>query len=165
MTATAPHYELFDHTADMGIRVRAPTLAGLIAPATEGLYAVIGRVVAVDVRDASGECAASGKRAAAEGAARAGPAMRTFELHGDDPALLLRDYLGEVLHIFDVEHRRLIDVQVAEFTPQRLVVTAEARPIDEGRSALEREVKAVTYHELAIRPVAGGYEATYIVDI
>ncbi len=154
MTGTAPHYELFDHTADMGIRVRAPTLAGLIAPATEGLYAAIGEVVAADRSIERGERASD----------NVAPA-RTFDLHGDDAELLLRDYLGEVLHIFDVEHRRLIDVQVAEFTPQRLVVTAEARPIDEARSALEREVKAVTYHELAIRPVAGGYEATYIVDI
>jgi SHS2 domain-containing protein len=149
MNTTAAHFELFDHTADMGIRVRAPTLAELIAPATEGLYAVIGEVVGAD--DATRSAGAD--------------AARTFELVGDDPALLLRDYLAEVLYVFDVEHRRLIEVQAREFTAQRLVVTAECRPIDETRSVLAREVKAVTYHELAIRPVAGGYEATLIVDI
>ena len=41
-----PSYELFDHTADMGIRVRAATLPELLAPAGEGLYAVIGNLVA-----------------------------------------------------------------------------------------------------------------------
>jgi len=160
-----PHYELFDHTADMGIRVLAPTLAELIAPATEGLYAVIGKVVAADARDVAGEGAPGDRPATAQDGIKGEPATRTFEIVGDDPALLLRDYLGEVLHVFDVEHRRLTDVRAREFTARRLVVTGECRPIDETRSVLAREVKAVTYHELAIRPVAGGYEATYIVDI
>jgi hypothetical protein len=41
----------------------------------------------------------------------------------------------------------------------------QARTIDAGRSVPGHEVKAVTYHELAIRPIPGGFEATYILDI
>jgi SHS2 domain-containing protein len=137
-----PRYELFDHTADIGIRAFAPSLATLIAPSTEGLYAVIGDVVA------------------------AGDSHPwRFEAAGDDTSLLLRDYLAEVLLLFDTEHRRLTGLSVAEFTAQRLCVTAGAQPVDAPRSVLQREVKAVTYHALAIRPVNGGLEATFIVDI
>ena len=39
-----PGYELFDHTADIGVRVWAPSLAKLIPPASEGLYAVLGEL-------------------------------------------------------------------------------------------------------------------------
>ena len=136
------HFELFDHTADIGVRSRAPTLPGLVAPATDGLYAVIGDVLTTGSGDA-----------------------RTFEFADDEPALLLRDYLAELLHLFDTRKQRVTDLDVREFSADRLVVTARACPIDERRSRLHREIKAVTYHELALRPAADGYEATYIVDI
>lgn len=137
-----PHYELFDHTADLGVRVRAPSLAELVPPATEAFYAVIGDVVTSD-------------------AAR----PWTLELRGDDPAVLLRDYLAELLHAFECGRRRLTDVHAGEFTSERLVVSGQMRATDPTASDFEREIKAVTYHELAIRPIADGYEATYIVDI
>ncbi|MCK4340472.1 MAG: archease [Phycisphaerae bacterium] len=135
-------YEFFDHTADIGVRVRAPSLPGLIEPCTEGLYAIIG------------EIATAGE-----------PTARTIDISGDDPAIMLRDYLAELLYLFDEGRRCFTDIDAREFTPERLVVAGQARPVDKARSFFEREVKAITYHELAIRPVTDGYEATYIVDI
>jgi SHS2 domain-containing protein len=137
-----PHYELFDHTADLGLRVRAASLPALVPPSTDGLYAAIGEVAA-----------------GADGVAR------QFDVAGSDPALLLRDYLAELLDLFYRAGRRVTDVRALEFTAERLVVSGQARVIDMAASAFEREVKAVTYHELAIRPIPGGYEATFIVDI
>ncbi|MFH1747939.1 MAG: archease [Planctomycetota bacterium] len=137
-----PGYELFDHTADVGVCVRAATLAGLLEPATRGLYTVIGELIA-------------------------GDRVETvhIELASDDAALLLRDYLAEVLSLFDTRRLMVTALDVEEFSETRLAVVAGTAAVDVARSALEREVKAVTYHELNVRPVAGGYEATYIVDI
>jgi len=135
-------FELFDHTADLGVRAHASSLPELVAPCTEGLYAVVGDVVAGD-----------------DGSAW------SFESAGDDPAVLLRDYLAEVLLLFEQEHQRLTGVHVLEFGDSRLHVVASACPVDTERSAYHREVKAVTYHELAVRQAGEGYEATYIVDI
>lgn len=135
-------YELFDHTADMGIRATAPTLAGLVQPAGEGLYAVIGELVA-------------------GGDARSGE----WEFRGDDPATLLRDYLGELLVWFERQRRMVVDAREVEFTAERLAVRARTVMVDEARSAYHREVKAVTYHELKIVAVPGGFQATVIVDI
>jgi len=137
-----PGYELFDHTADIGVRVWAPSLAKLIPPASEGLYAVLGELTTFGTS-----------------------AARTFELDADDAALLLRDYLAELLQLYDSDHRRLTEIQARVYTPEHLVVTGQARTIDAGRSVPGHEVKAVTYHELAIRPIPGGFEATYILDI
>lgn len=137
-----PGYELFDHTADIGIRVWAPTLPELIRPATEGLYAVLGNL-------------ATGSDSVA----------RTIEFRGDDAALLLRDYLAELLFIYDSGRRQLTEVQAREFTAQHLVVNGQARIVDQNRSVLAHEVKAVTYHELAVRPLPNGFEATCILDI
>ena len=137
-----PSYEFFDHTADMGICVRASTLADLLMPAAEALYAAIGELVAVD---------------------EASPVR--FNLEGDDAAVLLRDFLTELLIVFEREKRRLVTVVESSFTTQRLTVTADIAPVDVGHSVFHREVKAITYHELSIREIPGGYEASFIVDI
>ena len=137
-----PSFELFDHTADMGIRVQAATLPELPAPAGEGLYAVIGGLVAGQVA-----------------------APVTVDLRGDDPAVLLRDYLNELLILFDRDQRRATSLDVAVFDDRRLAATVRTAHLDRDRSAYTREVKAITYHELDIRSIPGGYEATVIVDI
>jgi SHS2 domain-containing protein len=56
-------------------------------------------------------------------------------------------------------------VEAREFSQTRLAATVQLQRIDMTASTLEREVKAVTYHELRVCRVADGYEATYIVDI
>ncbi len=137
-----PTYVHFDHTADIGIRVRASTLPQLVAPAGEGLYAVIGRLVGGD---------------------RAG--SFPFDLAGEDAAVLLRDYLTELLFLLERDRRVVASVEVLTFTDQRLSGVAETRLLDDKRSTYYREVKAVTYHKLAIRTIPGGCEATIIVDI
>ena len=137
-----PSFELFDHTADMGIRARAATLPGLLAPAGEGLYAVIGELVA---------------------AAESKPLV--FNLTANDSAELLRDYLSELLTLFDRDALRFTALEVHVFSERCLSLTVHTAHLDKQRSSFRREVKAITYHQLAIRPVAGGYEATVIVDI
>ncbi|MFQ5591332.1 MAG: archease [Phycisphaerae bacterium] len=142
MLKVQPSHEIFDHTADAGIRVRAPTLAQLLQPAGEGLYAVIGRLV----------CRTARKRIA-------------FDLAGGDAPILLRDYLNELLILFERDRRCVQALEVSTFDHNHLRATARAAVIDTARSEFHREVKAITYHELDIRTIPGGFEATIIVDI
>jgi SHS2 domain-containing protein len=135
-------YELFDHTADAGVRAFAPTLPELVPPAVAGLYAVIGRLTPTPSRE---------------------PAQ--FNLTGEDAAMLLRDLLAELLTRLMIEGKMAVDWQVREFTPARLSALAWLSSVDRAASEFQREAKGVTYHQLAVRPVAGGYEATFIVDI
>ena len=137
-----PSYEFFDHTADMGIRVRAATLPGLLMPAAEGLYAAIGELVA------GGD-----------------ESPMKLDFQGDDQSILLRNFLTELLILFEREKRLVVAVVDSAFTESQLKITARTAAIDLERSAFHREVKAITYHELSIRAIAGGHEATFIVDI
>ena len=137
-----PHFELFDHTADIGLRVIAPSMAELIPPATQGLYAAIGAL------------------------AFCGPAETLrIEIPGEDAAGLLRDYLAELLRLFETSQRIINEPRAAQFSATQLRVAGEALRIDEDATVYFREVKAVTYHELAIKEIAGGFEATVILDI
>jgi len=137
-----PSYELFDHTADIGIRVFAATLTELLLPATDGLYAAVGELVPAGTTE-----------------------NVSVDLTGDDEAVLLRDYLTEVLMWMECGGRMVVALNVEQFSAQRLAVTAETQPIDQERSSLDREVKAITYHGLAIELVPNGYRASIIVDI
>ena len=136
-------FELFDHTADIGVRVRAGSLAELVTPAAEGLYTVIGELV-------------TGPGA---------PESRAFDLSGDDPAVLLRDLLAELLFAFEHDRQFAVEIEVAEFTGDRLRATVQMAGWDERRSVYHHEVKAITYHQLGIRAIEDGYEAVYIVDV
>ncbi|MGE0479077.1 MAG: archease [Phycisphaerae bacterium] len=144
MRRTEPTFELFEHTADLGVRVVAPTLAGLVGPAVAGLYATIGEL-------------------RADATAPVEPWR--LALRGDEPALMLRDLLSELLSRFERDAAIATDVVVERFELDELACRAVLRPIDAEASDLCREVKAVTYHELEIRALADGFEATFIVDI
>ncbi len=135
-------FELFDHTADLGVRVRAPDMPSLAAMAMESLYTTIGRI------ETSGT-----------------EQLRRFEATGDEPVLMLRDLLADLLVEFETASRVLAHPSVEAFDAHQLVVTGALRPVDPARSEFSREVKAITYHDLALREIPGGFEFVYIVDI
>ena len=137
-----PSFEIFDHTADAGLRLLAPTLDGLLEPAANGLYALIGDLVPSEE-------------------------ARRFdlELAGTDAANLLRDYLGELLFLFETQRRMIGSLDARSFDDHELSLRAQSLAIDTRSSLFHREVKAITYHELDIREIPGGVEATIIVDI
>jgi SHS2 domain-containing protein len=135
-------YEHFEHTADLGLRVRAPDLNTLFAEAAQALIAAI-----------------------VEDLATVQP-LQPLEvrLEGDDRAYLLFDWLRELLYRFDSEHRLFsrFEVKVRE---NGLEATAWGEPLDRARHELGHEVKAITYHGLKVEPADGGWLAEAIVDI
>ncbi len=135
-------FDIFDHTADMGIRARGETLAEVLCAASDGLYAIIGEL-----------------RPSVAGQ------PKSFDLTGHDPAMILRDYLTELLHLFEHDRVMVTAVEIAEFSDRRLRARADTAAVDFRASVLYHEVKAITYHELAVCEVPGGFEATVIVDI
>lgn len=135
-------YEYFEHTADLGLRVRAPELSGLFGSAAEGLMAMI-------VEDA---------------VPQPNDARRRIVLEGSRLDWLMFDWLSELLALFEIERVlvRRVEVQV---DTQGLVAELVTTPLDRSRHRLLHEVKAVTYHGLRVEPDADGWIAEIIVDI
>lgn len=138
----AAHISFFDHTADMGIRITATSREELVGGAIDGLYRAIGRLKG-----------------------RGHPRDISFEFSSDNDAGLLRDLLTEILFLFEHSQEILLQPIDVKFADDRLSVTAKAVAIDAAQSEFQHEVKAITYHELTMRPTAEGWEATVIVDI
>jgi SHS2 domain-containing protein len=135
-------YEFFEHTADLGLRVQAPTLDVLFTEAARGLFAAI-----VDNPDAI-----------------AATTSRTVEIAGTDREYLLFDWLKELLYLSDAEQLLLtrFEVQVSD---TGLKATVFGEPLDRDRHELGHEVKAITYHGLKVEQTTDGWLAEVIVDI
>ncbi|MCI0371745.1 MAG: archease, partial [candidate division NC10 bacterium] len=118
-------WEHFEHTADLGLRVRAPDLPTLLAEAGRGLFAML-----VDNLD------------------DVRPTDRVeIEVAGSDPEYLLFDWLAELLAIFDTRRLLLSRFEV-RVDPSGARATAWGEPIDPRRHHMAHEVKAITYHGL-----------------
>ncbi len=135
-------HETFEHTADLGLRVRAADLNALFAEAAAALFtAIVDDLATVQ-------------------------AVQKVEvaLSGEELDFLLFDWLKELLYHFDAEHLLFSRFEV-KVTKGRLTGTAWGEPLDPERHALTHEVKAITYHGLKVERTGARWLAEVIVDI
>ena len=142
-----PMYETFEHTADLGLRVRAPDLNTLFAEAARALFSAI-----------------------VEDLGTVAPRQKVeVNLTGEDRDYLLFDWLNELLFRFDTEHllfgRFEVEARFLGETGFLLKGMAWGEPLDRSRHALSHEVKAITYHGLRVEKTEDGWLAEMIVDI
>jgi SHS2 domain-containing protein len=142
MSVVAPMHELFEHTADLGLRASAPDLNTLFA-----------------------EMAACLVSAMIEDPASVQPAQEVkIELEGTDREFLLFDWLKELLLRFETDHM-LFAAFAVQVSDAGMTATAHGELFDPARHVLAHEVKAITYHELKVEQTADGWLAEVIVDI
>jgi SHS2 domain-containing protein len=136
-------FELFDHTAGLGLRVQAASLEELLAEAGRGLLAML----------------------VANPAAVRPVQTKTIELPAGEASFLLFDWLSELLYAFESEKLLLckFDVQIAG---DKLIASCRGEPMDEARHEMDHEVKAITYHALRVEQQPDTtWFAELIVDI
>jgi len=137
---TASH-EFFDHTSELGLRVRASSFAELLAEAARGL----------------GKLMLRGRPPSSTGR------WRALEVNATDREALLVDWLNEL--IFHAEVERWVPVEIEIVTASDTMLSARARgvAVDEAPAL----VKAATHHGLFVRQVGGGgeVEAEVVLDV
>ena len=137
-----PPFEILEHTADVGLRIHGRTLPELFENAASGLMAL-----AIEPQDIR-------------------PAERLpLSATASDAEQLLVNWLSEILYHMDAEGWAF-----ARFAIHRCGTTAvEGEGWGERRSLASRSrsvaVKAVTYHQLAVRETPGAWEAVVYFDI
>ena len=134
-------HEVFEHTADLGLRIRTASQAELFAEAAMALRELM-------VTNAGNETE-----------------QRQITLTQSDPALLFFDWLNELLYLFDAE-RYLTQRATVSIVDGTLNATLYGEPLDNSRHQLDYEVKAITYHQLKAEQLASGeWLAEVILDI
>jgi SHS2 domain-containing protein len=132
-----------DHTADVGVEVRAPTPCTLLAGGVEGMM----ELILGDSRPGETE-------------------VRSVTVEASEPRLLLRDLLREVLWLHEAEGFAVAQASVrVESGPDGLTATAELRGGPDPSPPV-RELKGVTLHGLeARRDEDGEWLARVIFDV
>jgi SHS2 domain-containing protein len=128
-------HEWVEHTSELELRIDAATAEDVVAGATEAMVEVLG--------EPDGE-----------------PFRRELRVEAGDAAGLLAAWLEEL--VFLAEHDALIaqTARRVELASGRLSAEVAGR-----RGRPSHQVKAVTYHRLALARVDGGWRATVVLDV
>ncbi len=136
-------YALIDHTADIGIRVRGQDLIDLFTQAAEGTFDIIAgqpdELPDVEQKQFS------------------------IVLTADHAEQLLVDWLNELVSLSDAEQVIFVAFDIQKLSKRAL--QARVRGISRHHYEIEREIKAVTSHELQIRKSDKELEAEIIFDV
>ncbi len=135
-------FETFDHTADIGLRVKAASFEELCVEAARGFSSlIVANLATVKLVE-----------------------ERQIHLIGDAPDYLFFDWLNELVFLLDGEHLVFAEFEVTR-TEQGLTALCRGESLDAARHQLEHEVKAITYHDLVVKQTEQGWEAEVILDI
>jgi SHS2 domain-containing protein len=135
-------FEVFDHTADLGLRIHAPGLNALFAEGGRALLSVIvSNPDTIEPRDSL-----------------------KVQVSGSDLEYLFFDWLNELLFLFESK-RFLAREFAAEMDHTGLSATVRGEQFEPERHVLAHEVKAVTYHGLVVERTSDGWRAEVILDI
>jgi SHS2 domain-containing protein len=130
-------YEEIDHTADYAIRVRGVDLPALFIEAARGMNALTGGAVV-------------------------GPAVsREIDVEAPELETLLVSWLEELAFLMETEGEMYDEFDVISLSPTSLRVRAQGG----SASGLDKLIKAITFHDLAIRQTAAGYETIIVFDV
>jgi len=135
-------FEFLDHTADIGVVVYGENLQALFENAGKAFFHLI-----TDLR-------------------RVRPRTeRRIEIEEESLDRLMVDWLSELLYLHEVENLLFKGFTVESVGEQGLKAVAKGEPFQEGVHVIKTEVKAVTYHQIAVREENGNWRAQIIFDL
>jgi SHS2 domain-containing protein len=135
-------FRVLEHTADIGFEAFGATRQEVFANAARALMHLM-----VDLESIAPQ--------------------ETLSLRAEasDMPNLLVNWLSEILYRFDAEGWLLRDFEFEDLTDHSLAARARGEKFDRRRHEVKLLVKAVTYHQLAVRETAPGWRAQVYVDI
>jgi SHS2 domain-containing protein len=134
--------EIIDHTADIGLRVAAPTAEDAFIAAGEGMFDIMVNRERVDRRRTI-----------------------TSEATADAHDTLLVAWLEELLYRYEIERFVPRTIAVQELTPRRIRSELTGDRLDPSIHETGVQIKAVTYHRLRAEETDAGFEIEVIFDI
>ena len=135
-------YRVLEHTADVGFEAWGATREEVFANAACALQDLMVDITAIAPREET-----------------------ALRIEGEDAAALLVNWLSHILYLFDAEGRVFHDFKVRLLEDRLLEGAAHGENFDRDRHAVKLQVKAITYHQLALEPTPEGWRARVFVDI
>jgi len=142
MTETTPEYIILDHTADLGVKIKGTSLIDLFENAGRTLLHLMFRIRLTEQAD-----------------------FTKISISGNDLADLMVRWLTEILYLFAGENLVVTGINIDSLSPAVLKATLRTSPFDPKSHKIIREIKAVTYHQIAVTDENGIWTARVIFDI
>ncbi len=135
-------YEVFEHTADVGLHAYGSTLAELFIHAAQGMESLMVPLEQIRIETS-----------------------REIVADGHDEISLLIAWLSQLVVLFDTEYLLFREFAIETITETHVKGRASGEPYDAHRHELSSAIKAVTWHQAAIERTSEGYKASIIFDI
>ncbi len=135
-------YEVFEHTADIGLHAYGSTLSELFIHAAQGMESLMVSPDQIRIQ-----------------------ISRDVDVEGHDSLSLLIAWLNELIFLFDTEYLLFCQFEIESLSETHLKGRALGEPYDAERHELSSAIKAVTWHEAAIEQTGDEYKARIIFDI
>lgn len=135
-------YRVFNHTADLGVEVYGATVKELFVNAAFAVFDMItdlDRVRAIEESD--------------------------ITVEGEGWEDLLVNYLREVLYLFNGDGFLLKECSIMEIDPQHLKGKFSGERFNPLKHTMNKEIKAVTYHQIMVRETLARWEGRIIFDV
>jgi len=135
-------FELFEHTADVGIIGYGDTMADAFESVAYGMFSLMADLDKYTPT-----------------------VQRSVVAVGDDDITLLERFLSSMLVLFDGDGLLPVDFEITEISFGRLTCRVSACKVTGDIEWLGPQVKAVTYHQMAVESKDGGWMAKAIFDV
>jgi protein archease len=139
---TMNRFRVLEHTADVGFEAWGATPEEVFANAARALQDLSVDAAAITARE-----------------------ELPIEVEGDNAAELLVNWLSRILYLFDAEGWVFRDFELRYFEDRTLRAVGRGERFDRARHRVKLQVKAITYHQLALERTAEGWRARVFVDI
>ena len=139
-------FEVIEHTADIGIKVFGRTMCDIFTHSAEGMFAII-----------------TGNRYIE----KSEDFLSNVILKGEESEDLLVRWLNELLYISETKLIILTQFTIKELSNHQIKALIKGKKINKTGFKIEKEIKAVTYHDLEIKKdrERGLWRARIIFDI
>jgi len=139
-------YKVIEHMADIGLQVFGETKEKLFQNAAWGMFSIITGSSALYKNENEN--------------------YWTIKCKGSNTEELLVEWLSELLYIHSTDFIILNDFVIERLTDNSLLAQTGGIKIKESPFDIEKEIKAVTYHNLQVlKNKKGSWEATVVFDI
>jgi SHS2 domain-containing protein len=140
-----PHPEIYEplsHTGDLGMMVYGRDLPELFAHAAWAMFDLMSDATTIRPLQTT-----------------------TVSVEANDLEDLLVRWLSELLYLYDTQRFLSCTSTFTTLEPRRLEATIQGEPFDPARHPIDTEIKAVTYHQIAVEQIDGRWHARVIFDL
>jgi SHS2 domain-containing protein len=135
-------FRILEHTADVGFEAVGSTREEAFVNAARALFYLIVELESIEPREEV-----------------------PVQVEGADPESVLVNWLSELLYLHDAEGWLFREFEILSLRDDSLSALGRGEKILRSRHQAKLQVKAITYHQLALEQTPRGWRAQVYVDI